>query len=921
MSIKVGPDVKEPTHDISLSDGRWKYGLTFAERNYQRDLQDLSYTPSTLRFSQGGGKFGDWEPGVSHIQQRDWTGGRGQEDMKDDTKFFDSKEMWTLTEDRMCPSIQWKFANGLRNVDEHLPGDVSWRALLGSALYISSKFTAGTSHNAEQIYLWVRRKGSPGTLTAALYSDSGGSPNVALQTATITTTNITDVISVFQLFDISTQAVTATTDYHIVVYGASADTAASHWEVGVDTSGTASKTSSDGSSWSSATYTMYYRLTAADEGRKIHLFMVDGQTYAVDEQDDGGAANLYMNGWRGKCTTGAATTLQDTNQSYTADRLIGATVKIIGGTGRGQVRTITDNDTDTITVAKWDETPSTDSEFIVYGTRYWQALSTTGLTKPVKSVAVADGSAFMAQGNGTNIRKMRFNAAASPPAHEYEDDGTNQADVLIVDDSGEDTFIIKATNSNATVSKGIVKAWGTAVSYSVDDTASGGGSNYLEDSGMTWTANEWVGATVTLDGGTGSGQKMQVTSNSPTMLIVNGTWATNPDSTSEYVLTHDKIIGSDEYDFTNLAVYRKPLAFKENGIWYDLFGSPEKLSLAIDALPGSSNGQAVAIQDTFLYFSFSHSVERMYSTDPSTDSTVDDIGPWRGSGLPDGRTGEVSAILPVLGWLFMGIDADDGTSCVMVYSGFGYHDIFRAWEANKRVRNVFWQPVQNGRPVLWINVGGELVYMEFPKDTLNPLKDTGINHQHESVIEYSSIDMDVARLPKFIKELTAISENLQTGIEVAFEYQVDEDIGTANWISAETFYSSPEDTLAIGEGNVKSIRPRLRLLTDTASTPPILKATVLEGFARTPEKRQYHFRFRVSDLAVDRLGAQEEPANDILDFLQKSARDANAVRMESNFSQMHDIDVIVEPPLPQRQSLDTITGNWSGLIMLTVREA
>ena len=65
----------------------------------------------------------------------------------------------------------------------------------------------------------------------------------------------------------------------------------------------------------------------------------------------------------GTATSGAATTLTDSGKSWTTDAFIDQYVKIIAGTGSGQVRKITDNDGTSITVAAWDTNPDNTSEY------------------------------------------------------------------------------------------------------------------------------------------------------------------------------------------------------------------------------------------------------------------------------------------------------------------------------------------------------------------------------------------------------------------------------------------------------------------------------------------------------------------------------------------------------------------------------
>jgi hypothetical protein len=215
-----------------------------------------------------------------------------------------------------------------------------------------------------------------------------------------------------------------------------------------------------------------------------------------------------------------------------------------------------------------------------------------------------------------------------------------------------------------------------------------------------------------------------------------------------------------------------------------------------------------------------------------------------------------------------------------------------------------------------------LVYQEWPQETFNPLRDGEMNYQHECVLVTGSIDMGAARLPKFFKELSLISENLTTGIEVHLDYQVDEDIGSPTWIRAETFYSSPEDSLSINTGNVRKIRARLRLLTNRTAIPPVAVATVLEGFARTPLKYQWNMRVKVSDTQRNLSGVNvDHDPDEFLNWLKDAATGARKVYMRSIWEQMDRKYVIVEPPSLLRQFSNNILGFWGGSVTVTVREA
>jgi len=843
MVIRVSPEDPNSTHDISLSNGSEKIGFKTTE------IRDLAQTPSTLRITGGGTKFGDWDPTFSHIQQETWEGGRAQETFADDpTRFFDSMNAWTLTPNKLMPAMQWKFPTGLRDADFYLPGDMKWVKLLGSQRYVAVSFEASASYDAANIYLWLRRVGNPGTLTLRLHTDDGGDPDTVLQTKTVTTATITDIVSVFHLFELDTaESLTSGTTYHISVYSASTDIDGSHWEVGVDEDGAGSQQSADGSTWAGAAFTLYYRVTDADIERKFHYFWLDNQFYCVDERDDETAAKIYMLGWRGIATAGTTTTLEDTEQTWTVDELAGLTLKLITGKGKSnrQYRTIASNTADTITVSPaFSVTPDTTTEYVILGGTKWIEVGTTGLTKPVYDVTSVNDVAYFAQGDATNIRRMRFNSAT--PAHQFADDGTNKADLIYsFYDPTDGPVVWRALNGKAVyVDRSNSKEWGTNLSF---------GDNVK--------------------------------------------------------------IGDYGFEITGITDFSDQLwVFKEDSVWTVKNKKAAKLNVGLDSMPSPDNGAACVAQNLFLYFSWSHSLERMQG------GTLDDMGPWKDAGLPDNRRGPITKIEPVIGWLLASVDAGSGYSSVLAWNTRGWHEMFRGFTAGKSIRNIKWQPVPGMNPKLWINIGGEMVYQEWPKDTLNPLRDANVNFQHEFEMISSTIDMGASQLPKFIEELSLISAN-EDNIRIEMDYQVDEKVGSTSWITAGEFHSVPEDVVRINEGNRRRVRYRLRALTEDAQTPPVVDATVLKGAARIPEKRQYSWRSSLNRDAVDYQGNVDMTPTQIVERLRSMASNMDKLTLRSRDKIMDNITVFLEPDVLNREIIDQVSGQMEATISLTVREA
>jgi hypothetical protein len=69
----------------------------------------------------------------------------------------------------------------------------------------------------------------------------------------------------------------------------------------------------------------------------------------------------------GTATSATGTTLVQTGKTWTASQWINSQVRITGGTGAGQIRTITANTTDTLTVATWTTNPDATSTYVIEG--------------------------------------------------------------------------------------------------------------------------------------------------------------------------------------------------------------------------------------------------------------------------------------------------------------------------------------------------------------------------------------------------------------------------------------------------------------------------------------------------------------------------------------------------------------------------
>lgn len=89
----------------------------------------------------------------------------------------------------------------------------------------------------------------------------------------------------------------------------------------------------------------------------------DGKLIATPSIVDGAFKQFAT----GTATSATSTTLVQTGKTWTASQWINSQVRITGGTGAGQIRTITANTTDTLTVATWTTTPDATSTYAIEG--------------------------------------------------------------------------------------------------------------------------------------------------------------------------------------------------------------------------------------------------------------------------------------------------------------------------------------------------------------------------------------------------------------------------------------------------------------------------------------------------------------------------------------------------------------------------
>lgn len=832
-AVSVAAGNPNSTHDISLSDGSTTYGFSFAQST-PRVLQEMPLSAPAQSFD---------------VTQKNWIGGKGRLRYQDDpTGFAESVGMWTTTDGRIFTAPQWRFASGLRNCDEHLPGDnetMVWWKLYGNtpgsqiARYLSIAVTGSANFDADKAYIIVRKRGTPtGVLTVKQCADGSGKPGSANQTVTLAVASQTDTLAVYKVFDwAGTQAITVGGTYYLEFDGNAGDDATNHWEILCASTG-AGLYSANGTTWAAASVAPFYRVVDADTNRKWWFFQLEGMMYAVSQNDNVTASLLKMNGVRGTATAGAATSLTDSNLSMTADQYIGAWIKVYEGTGAGQTRQITDNDATSFTVATWDKNPDNTSKYFVYATKYMNAVTgTPGLGVVTAQPVVANKICHFPQAQTTAIQKMRVNAAS----HDYAADSTNKADVLYLSaDPTTGAILWRANGQN--ISSGAIAAWGANI---------------------TWGA--------------------------------------------------DLPVAGSDYNVTNFIDFNTLHVMKEDGPFTFENSRLRRVGVGFDKVPDADNGKAVAVQGNYLYFGWGHSVERMIG------ANVSDMLNWKAGYQGDAwaRRGTIVQALSVVGWLFFAIDGGSSNySSVICWNGTGWHEVFRGWASGVRIRNIFWQPCEETRGRLWIDINGELVYIEFPSFAANPLADSTLNYQYEGSLITSTIDANDSQLYKLIHQLRIL---LDSGASVEVDYQKDQNVGTSNWTLLSTASTSPKSDITVDSGATFQIRFRLRFQVTNSRTPTIVSGTVVSGRMIPLPKYQWVGQYAMSTDMETLIGEPDNSPDTMISQLKTWATQQTKLTLRSVSASMDNKVVTISLPAKSISALDD--ESWDGVVSFVCMEA
>jgi len=395
--------VGDPSHHISLQsiDGSNETGFMCVSEDGSV-LPNVGVKPFPNRASQireGRAKHADRVPPFQDVSIADMSGGMGMLHHDDDeSRYLEGHQIDTSLPGHAMLTGRPTYTKGIRDFNEYVPAktvEMSWRTVYGTGganADTEISFVPTATYNASTVIIPMRKVGSPtGTLTVTL-RDAGDS---VMDTATVDVTTLplhSPYEVVFDLDDNDEVAISTTFKINVNYEGG---TATNYIQL-----------------WYDATNSKFpYRVL--DDTSNFSFIPIEyrGGFYIITQPEDRSVSKLYLLGYRGLADSNSADKgkLNDSDNNWTVDELIGFPARIVAGPGSEEEqtwRTITDNTAGVSDVSPdWNIDHTADTEYYIQ-TDTWQLIETYDFY--CTDAKVIDKTLVLAAGSTDYVRRMRW---------------------------------------------------------------------------------------------------------------------------------------------------------------------------------------------------------------------------------------------------------------------------------------------------------------------------------------------------------------------------------------------------------------------------------------------------------------------------------------------------------------------------------
>lgn len=853
MVVSVSPTLARPTHHVKLTDGVSTVGLILCDSsgNAAQRMEKQPYPASSIKTYTGEQTHSDLEPPFTSIAQQDWSGGRGGDDFDDDkTQYYDGFRADTTRAGQAILGPREVYTTGARSFDQHDPykdiGSTAaiateWTGLYSTSRYLAMRFVS-TGGARVKLYVTVRVKGTPtDSLKFDLLNDSSGSPGTVITSTSFTVASANGIATCTAELAIPSQTLVASTAYWISLYGGASDTVTNHWQVlceDVDVGGSGQK-SANGSSWSDAGSEILFRLVDAAKDFKAFFFTYKEALWCAIAYDDGSASKLFINGYQGISSgAGGAATLTVAGTPWTANEWRGCTVALTVGTGANaptRHRLIPTNTNNTLTITpNWDTIPN-GTEFVILGSDKWTEATGHGMTGRVTDILSHWYIAYLAMGDGEDLKRMRWYNSAGTWTAEYVTETGNKAAFLLAAPDKEGA--IKVWKANRDFPAQVAKA----------TSVWGGGS----------------GTVANLSFGSG--------------ISVGDTMERN----------------------TGLEVYGEPLTlwvFKEGSVHSMEEDKPIEVPLREMRVVGSeTNGAAHLVHNLYLYFSLLQSWQRYYKSNLDDQGLTSGPGlPSNRQGVVSHAVGYPGRYYVAIDG---GYSNYSSVLCWNGFGFHEIYRAPRTGMRIRRlhIQPIPGDSVDR----LWISQGSDIVWIPIelnPYASHDESYGNSYRYTHESHIQTAWFYVGLQDIPKLFNSLKMVGENFGATAWIEVDYRLDD---TTAWTTLSSNFTSSGQKIDFSStyaANGKRIQLRIRLLSMSNRTTPKLVAGVMEAITRVPYKYRYTGMVRMGDRDRDLNGDPDDivTANSKLSILEAWAGTTTPVTLSGIENYYHNKTVLVD---------------------------